>query len=260
VGFDQPELERRVRPGPAYYTDGSNVLFDDNNNNNYSVILNTQVNPVSVAFNSAGNYTLCGSGGIAGTGWLTKSGIGTLFLNTANTYSGGTTVTLGTLIAGMNGALPGNQPLALTEGNLQLALNTGGWCPNLKFPYIIFVLTVATHLPKYGCGAEQKHQCKPTGEKNERESYEKHPYPSPVGHTSKEIVAEAHHSGRDSHNAPCQHHEVPNKNPTKMGVTRREMRRENHPGAVEQQQSRNCRASDPLSRGKREFSLLFVLV
>ncbi len=110
----------------AIYSDGSNVIFNDSNNGNYVVTLNTNVRPGSVVINSSGNYTINGSGGIAGTGSLTKSGTGTATLSTANTYTGGTIVTGGTLIIGTNGALSGNQAVTLTGGELQLAQNTGG--------------------------------------------------------------------------------------------------------------------------------------
>ncbi|MGD0461182.1 MAG: choice-of-anchor tandem repeat GloVer-containing protein [Tepidisphaeraceae bacterium] len=109
------------------YADGSNVTFNDSNNGNYAVTLNTTVSPGSVTVNnSAGNYTISGTGSIAGSGSLTKMGSGTLTLSTVNTYTGGTIVNAGTLIVGTNGALPSNQAVTLAGGNLQLAPNTGG--------------------------------------------------------------------------------------------------------------------------------------
>ncbi len=109
------------------YGDNANVIFNDSNNGHYAVTLNTTVNPGSVVINnSAGNYTFSGTGSIAGTGSLTKSGSGSATLSTVNTYTGGTIVTGGTLIIGTNGALPANQAVTLTGGELQLAQNTGG--------------------------------------------------------------------------------------------------------------------------------------
>src|ERR1700722_7673117 len=109
------------------YTDGSNVIFNDSNNGNYLVSLNTTVRPGSLAVNnSSGNYTISSTGEIAGSGSLTKTGGSTLTLSTMNTYTGGTTVSAGTLVAGINGALPSNQAVTLAGGNLQLAPNTGG--------------------------------------------------------------------------------------------------------------------------------------
>jgi autotransporter-associated beta strand protein len=110
-----------------YYTDNSNVIFNDINNGNYVVTLNTTVSPASVTVsNSAGNYTISGTGKIAGTGSLTKSGTGTLILATVNTYSGGTTVSAGKLIieptSSTTSALPSGS-LAISGGAVQIAKN-----------------------------------------------------------------------------------------------------------------------------------------
>jgi autotransporter-associated beta strand protein len=111
--------------GATVYTDGSNVIFNDSNNGNYAVTLNSTVSPGSVTVNnSAGNYTIVGTGSIAGSGSLTKTGSGTLTLSTVNTYSGGTNVNAGTLIVGVNGALP-NSSVSITGGKLELGASTG---------------------------------------------------------------------------------------------------------------------------------------
>jgi autotransporter-associated beta strand protein len=114
--------------GATVYTDGASVAFTDANGGaaSYGVTLNTTVNPGSVMVNnSAGNYTISGTGGIAGTGALTKMGSGMLTLSTVNTYSGGTNISAGKLVIGVNGALP-NHSLGITGGTVQLARNTGG--------------------------------------------------------------------------------------------------------------------------------------
>ena len=56
-------------------------------------------------FNQAAAGTYAGS--MSGTGVLTKSGAGTLILTGANTYTGGTTVSAGTL-QGNTASLQGN--------------------------------------------------------------------------------------------------------------------------------------------------------
>jgi autotransporter-associated beta strand protein len=114
--------------GPATYSDGDNVTFNDTNNNNYAVTLNTTVNPGSIIVNnSSGNYTISGTGTIAGSGSLTKTGTSSLILSTSNTYTGGTFVNGGTLVVGANGALPSGQALSIgASGTVQLATNTGG--------------------------------------------------------------------------------------------------------------------------------------
>ncbi|MGD0390102.1 MAG: autotransporter-associated beta strand repeat-containing protein, partial [Tepidisphaeraceae bacterium] len=105
------------------YTDGALVTLNDTNNGNYAVTLSTTVSPGSVTVNnSSGNYTISGSGSIAGTTSLTKLGIGTLAISTANTYSGGTFVNAGTLLInptaspGTNSALPSGRSVSIATG------------------------------------------------------------------------------------------------------------------------------------------------
>jgi autotransporter-associated beta strand protein len=113
--------------GPGAYADGASVLFADNNGGHYAVTLNSTVSPVSVNVNnSAGNYTISGTGSITGSGGLTKAGTGSLTLSTVNSYTGSTTVNAGTLIAGVSGALPANQAVFINNtAILQLATGSG---------------------------------------------------------------------------------------------------------------------------------------
>ena len=79
--------------------------------------------------NSSGNYTISGTGSIAGaTTTLTKLGSGVLTLSNTgiNTYGGGTTVSAGTLLIGAAGALPAASNVTITGGTLQLGASTGG--------------------------------------------------------------------------------------------------------------------------------------
>jgi autotransporter-associated beta strand protein len=115
--------------GNTTYANGAAVTFNDTNPSstagNYNVTLNTTVSPGSVAVNNSnGNYVISGTGSIAGSAALAKSGSGKLTLNTVNTYSGGTTVNAGTLVVGVTGALPSGA-LSITGGSVQLAASTG---------------------------------------------------------------------------------------------------------------------------------------
>jgi autotransporter-associated beta strand protein len=104
---------------------GDAVTFNDSNGGNYAVTLNTTVSPGTVTVNNgSGDYTIGGTGGIAGTASLSKSASRTLTLDTVNTYSGGTTVSAGKLIVGVTGALPDGN-VTVTGGTLQLGTNTG---------------------------------------------------------------------------------------------------------------------------------------
>ena len=92
------------------YTDGATLTFNDSNNSHYAVTLNTTVTPGSVTFNnSSGNYIMSGAGGITGAGYLAKSGTNTLTIDTANTYTGGTWINSGTVVANSTGARLGRR-------------------------------------------------------------------------------------------------------------------------------------------------------
>ena len=117
----------------SVYADGSSVTFNDNNGGNYAVALNSKVNPGSVTFNNTtAAYTISGTGSIAGSGSLTKTGTAALLLNTANTYTGGTTVSNGSIVLGSPKALgfgglvngsPGGTTVT-TNGTIDLAGQT----------------------------------------------------------------------------------------------------------------------------------------
>jgi autotransporter-associated beta strand protein len=111
--------------GSAVFNELDNVTFSDASGGNYAVTLNTSVWPGSIVVNNtAGNYVISGTGAIVGTAGLTKMGIGSLVLNTGNSYAGGTSVNAGALIAGVNGALP-EGPVTINGGTIQLASSTG---------------------------------------------------------------------------------------------------------------------------------------
>ena len=76
----------------ATFHASDNVTFDDTGSASLAVNLTNTVAPGSVVVSTSQNYTFSGVGGIAGAGSLTVSGTNTVNLNTANTYSGGTTI------------------------------------------------------------------------------------------------------------------------------------------------------------------------
>src|SRR5262249_14942740 len=82
--------------------------------------------PISLAaqggiIDTNGNNTTL-SGSIGGTGGLTKNGLGTLTLSGSSTYSGATSVNLGTLQAGMANAFSPSSAFTVASG-ATLALN-----------------------------------------------------------------------------------------------------------------------------------------
>ena len=115
---------------PAYYTNGDSVVFDDTATN-FSVDLAVAVQPVSVLVSNAlNNYTLSGAGSIANLASLTKVGAAELTLATANTYSGNTTISAGTLALGSAYAIPsgGSAGNLVVNGTLDLA----GYSPTVN--------------------------------------------------------------------------------------------------------------------------------
>ncbi len=91
--------------GDGLFLNGDNVLFDDTAANSAPTIAST-VTPASVIVDTAAAYSISGAAGIAGTGNLTKRGVGTLTLSNPNTYTGRTNVQNGTLIADYATGIP----------------------------------------------------------------------------------------------------------------------------------------------------------
>ena len=113
----------------TYYqeTAGSSdtVVFNNTVGSGGVVTNNTTVSPASVTVtNPTADYTFSGSGGIAGSTGLTKSGAGKLTLTTANSYAGATTVNGGTLALSNNGALPLANAITINGGTLDLGSQT----------------------------------------------------------------------------------------------------------------------------------------
>jgi autotransporter-associated beta strand protein len=111
---------------------GDAVTFTDAGTTK-GVTLAVSVAPVSTTFNNStdNDYSLTGSGAIAGATSLTKSNTGSVTLSTANTYTGGTTISGGKIIATVAGALgtgsvTNNATLDLTGGAVTYTgLSTG---------------------------------------------------------------------------------------------------------------------------------------
>jgi hypothetical protein len=140
-----------------YYVDGANVIFNDNigGTSVRNVTLNTTVHPGSIVVNnSAGNYTISGTGSIAGGAPLTKSGSSNLIINTPGTALGAVSISGGSVQLGAstgaatmtglaisgNGTLdinnnhvvinygaPANDPISSIVALLNAGFNGGAW-------------------------------------------------------------------------------------------------------------------------------------
>ena len=90
-----------------------------------NVTLTGALAPGSLNFNHTVDYTLSGTGGIAGTTSLVKDGTGILNLLTDNSYSGGTTITAGQINVG-NGGGTGSLGTGAVVNNGTLVINRSG--------------------------------------------------------------------------------------------------------------------------------------
>jgi autotransporter-associated beta strand protein len=99
---------------PRAFANGDTVTFTNSGSVTPAVNLTISAAPAIMVVNSSQNFTLTGTGALTGSMGLNKSGPGRLTLaNTgANTFSGGTTISGGSLQVGdgasVNGNLPGN--------------------------------------------------------------------------------------------------------------------------------------------------------
>lgn len=111
---------------PSKYQNGDKVVFDDTATT-FTPSLGVTVTPTSVVFNNATtDYTLNGLGGIGGMTSITKTGNAKVTLTTANSTTGLTSITAGTLQLGdgvTNGSLAGdianNTNLIFANANTQ---------------------------------------------------------------------------------------------------------------------------------------------
>lgn len=100
-----------------WFVPGDTVRFDALGTSNLAVNLAGTLNPGGVIVDSTANYTLNGSGTIAGPGGLTKLNSGTLTLNAKNnTYTGATVVSGGTLVVAELDAIGAPSPLGNPAG------------------------------------------------------------------------------------------------------------------------------------------------
>lgn len=101
--------------GQETFQNGDSALFDRGG----SVTLQGNVSPSSVRVEGSQDVEFLGTGGIAGSATLEKRGGGALRMNAANSYSGGTLVMDGQVIAG-GAASFGSGAIRLSGGSLDM--------------------------------------------------------------------------------------------------------------------------------------------
>lgn len=105
------------------YHDQDIVIFDDNGGTQNAISLNGSVSPAAVTVNATIDYSISGSGGIAGSTGLAKTNSGTLTLATANSFTGPVVIDSGVLVMGNAAALGSSASGTLVSGYGTLDLN-----------------------------------------------------------------------------------------------------------------------------------------
>jgi autotransporter-associated beta strand protein len=106
------------------YYESDSVTFDNLGYTQPTVNLTSTLHPSAVTASGTTSYTLSGVGSIAGSGSLTKSGASTLIINTTNSYTGGTTISGGTLQVG-DGTYTGKIGTGPVTNNAALVFSPG---------------------------------------------------------------------------------------------------------------------------------------
>jgi len=109
----------------ATYSDGLPAVFDDTAATGNITIQPGGVTPGSVTFNNNALAYTVGGGAIAGTAGLSLNGSGTVVLENSNTYSGGTSINSGVLVAENSAAIPAGSLLFIGASG-SLVLGTPG--------------------------------------------------------------------------------------------------------------------------------------
>ncbi len=96
---------------------GDNVVFDDSVYPGAAdVTLNTTVVPTTVKFNASQNYSIAGTGGIAGSTAVQVLNSGSVSLLTSNSYTGGTIITGGNVVITNDSGLGNASSLVTLQG------------------------------------------------------------------------------------------------------------------------------------------------
>jgi fibronectin-binding autotransporter adhesin len=127
ANWDLAATQNWLRAGsPDVFVSGDSVTFDSTGSATPAVTLTTALPTAGVTVNSPTDYTFTGAGSIAGSGGLTKSGTGTLTVNTANTYTGPTVINGGVLAVSALGDADSPSTLgASSDAATNLVLNGG---------------------------------------------------------------------------------------------------------------------------------------
>ncbi len=106
--------------GTAINFNGGTLLYGAGNTADITTRAVTTTAAGGATIDIGANNVSFSSSAITGTGPLTKQGSGTLTLNVANTYTGATTLSAGTVKLGVSGALPATSALTINSSSLDI--------------------------------------------------------------------------------------------------------------------------------------------
>jgi autotransporter-associated beta strand protein len=140
---------------PSNYADGDLVVFNDSATGSTSVTIPNTVTPQGVTFNnSSKSYSVSGAA-IAGTGtYLTVAGGGQVTINNANTYTGPTNVSAGTLIISPTGSIASSVVSVSAGASLNVQNSMGLAASQTQPPSLSLSVGGTVLLQNYGSGAQ----------------------------------------------------------------------------------------------------------
>lgn len=116
-------FKNQVSGADDVFVPGDEVIFDDSALST-DVVINGRLQPSAVTFsNNEKDYTLSGEGQIVGEAKLVKEGNGTLTISNINSYTGGTYINGGKVIAGVFSNNIGTDLGALSDVNSRISIS-----------------------------------------------------------------------------------------------------------------------------------------
>ena len=103
-GFWEQGVDDNFAEGDLLFYGGDTVIFN-NPATPSTVTMFGALAPAAMTVNNVNSYTFSGSGSLTGAMALTKTGTGSLTLTTANSYTGGTILSQGSIVVSNNNAL-----------------------------------------------------------------------------------------------------------------------------------------------------------
>jgi autotransporter-associated beta strand protein len=140
---------------PSNYADGDLVVFNDSATGSTSITIPSRVTPQGVTFNNSSKAYVVSGAAIAGAGtYLTVAGGGQVTLNNANTYTGPTNVSAGTLIISPTGSIASSDVSVSAGAMLNVQNSIGLSASQTNPPALALSVGGTVLLHNYGSGSQ----------------------------------------------------------------------------------------------------------